>query len=405
MRVNRERGLLQPLSCLGAEGIRAGQPLAVAEQCQEAVALGVRPRIGGSLRDRRELRHRAEAPGRSTHRCGLRVGVDDSRNGFVVGLARLTEDVRGDHLALVLADVRQRPEPVDVADRPEILGRAQVRVDRNAVRVRLDTNRFQPEPADARSPPGGDEQLVASDLASVVEFEDIVLAVAPRCRRVCRQHELDAFTAENLAERLAERRRLPREHVIGHVDDRCLAAEPPHRLRQLNADRPAAQDEQSARDGLHRCRLAAGPDAVQFAEAGNGGDDRIGAVREDDVLGGMTHTVDLDHTWAGEPSGAPQQIDPVVCQPAFLTGVGVVRDHEVAPGERRLDIDLGLRGGVARCVDRLARTQQRLRRDARPVRTLSSTSSRSTTATRRPPSARAPAQCSPGEPPPITITS
>ena len=33
------------------------------------------------------------------------------------------------------------------------------------------------------------------------------------------------------------------------------------------------------------------------------------------------------------------------------------------------------------------------------------TSSRSTTATRRPPSASAPAQCSPGEPPPSTITS
>ena len=33
------------------------------------------------------------------------------------------------------------------------------------------------------------------------------------------------------------------------------------------------------------------------------------------------------------------------------------------------------------------------------------TSSRSTSATRRPPSANAPAQCSPGEPPPRTITS
>ena len=33
------------------------------------------------------------------------------------------------------------------------------------------------------------------------------------------------------------------------------------------------------------------------------------------------------------------------------------------------------------------------------------TSSRSTRATRRPPSASSPAQCSPGEPPPMTITS
>ena len=50
--------------------------------------------------------------------------------------------------------------------------------------------------------------------------------------------------------------------------------------------------------------------------------------------------------------------------------VGVVRDHEVAPGQRRLDVDLGAGGRLARPVDRLARAQQRLGRDARPVRAL-----------------------------------
>jgi hypothetical protein len=59
----------------------------------------------------------------------------------------------------------------------------------------------------------------------------------------------------------------------------------------------------------------------------------------------------------------------------------------------------------ARPVDCLARPQQRLRRDARPIRALPPTSSRSTSATRSPPSTRAPAQCSPGDPPPSTITS
>ena len=33
---------------------------------------------------------------------------------------------------------------------------------------------------------------------------------------------------------------------------------------------------------------------------------------------------------------------PLIGQPALLSGVGVVRDHEVTPGQRRLHIDLAL---------------------------------------------------------------
>src|SRR5262249_58967803 len=56
--------------------------------------------------------------------------------------------------------------------------------------------------------------------------------------------------------------------------------------------------------------------------------------------------------------------------PALLPGVGVVRDHEVAPREHGLQVDLGGRGRLARGLDGLARAQQRLRRDAGPVRAL-----------------------------------
>ena len=61
---------------------------------------------------------------------------------------------------------------------------------------------------------------------------------------------------------------------------------------------------------------------------------------------------------------------PLLGEPALLPGVGVVRDHEVAPGERRLDVDLGARRGLARLLDGLARPQQGLRRDAGPVGAL-----------------------------------
>ena len=61
---------------------------------------------------------------------------------------------------------------------------------------------------------------------------------------------------------------------------------------------------------------------------------------------------------------------PLSASQRSLARVGVVRDHEVAPGERRLDVDLRVRRRLVRRVHGLARTQQRLRRDARPVRAL-----------------------------------
>ena len=109
---------------------------------------------------------------------------------------------------------------------------------------------------------------------------------------------------------------------------------------------------------------------VELAQARDGRHDRIRAGRHDDVPGGVAHAVDLDHARPGQPAGAAQQVDALARQPALLAGVGVVRDHEVAPGQRRLDVDL--RGGrrLARALHRLAGAQQRLGRDARPVGAL-----------------------------------
>jgi hypothetical protein len=59
-----------------------------------------------------------------------------------------------------------------------------------------------------------------------------------------------------------------------------------------------------------------------------------------------------------------------VCQPAFLPCVGVIRDHEVTPGQRRSGIDLRSARRLARRVHRLSRPQQCLGRNARPVGAL-----------------------------------
>jgi hypothetical protein len=48
----------------------------------------------------------------ASHGLDGRVGVDDAGNGLVVGLSRLAQNIRGYHLALILADVSQRQGPV-----------------------------------------------------------------------------------------------------------------------------------------------------------------------------------------------------------------------------------------------------------------------------------------------------
>src|SRR3954468_19324539 len=220
VRADRQRGLLEPLTGLGPERVGTGQPLAVAEECQEAVALGVRARVGGGLRHLRQRHHGAEAAGPGAHRRCLWVRVGHAWHGLVVGLARLTQDVRGHHVALVLADVSQRPQAGDVADRPQAVRGAQVGVDRNTVGVGLDADGVQAEPPNPRATARGDEQPVTAQLTPVVELQDVVLAVVPRARRVRRQHELDALAAENLTESLTEPRRLPGQHALGHAHHR-----------------------------------------------------------------------------------------------------------------------------------------------------------------------------------------
>ncbi len=80
--------------------------------------------------------------------------------------------------------------------------------------------------------------------------------------------------------------------------------------------------------------------------------------------------VDVDHSGPGEFASAAQQVNALVRQPAFLTGVGVVRDHEVAPGKRLAHVHLRAGRGLARLMDSLAGAQQRLGRHACPVRAL-----------------------------------
>ena len=94
--------------------------------------------------------------------------------------------------------------------------------------------------------------------------------------------------------------------MLGALDERDLAAQAACRLRHLDPDRPAAEDEQASRDRLHARHLAVGPDAVELAEPRDRRDHRVGTAGDDDVIGRVAHAVDLDHARPGEPPAAAE---------------------------------------------------------------------------------------------------
>ena len=304
------------------------------------------------------------------HRRGLGVGVGDARHGVVVGLPGLAEDVRRDDVALVLADVGQRPGAGHVADRPQALTRAHVLVHRDPVGVNLDADRLEADPLHTGSPPRRDQEAVAAELGPVVELQDGVVAVAARRDGLDAHVDLDALAAQGLGERLAEGGRVVGEQVVGALHHRHLATQAPHDLAQLQAGRPAAQHDEAPRDLLHARRLPGAPHAGELAQAGDRRDERVGAARDDDVVGRVACAVDLDDARSGEAARAAHDGDPPVGQPALGAGVVPVGDHVVAPGERRGDVHLRRGLDVARALHRLAGAQERLGGDARPVGAL-----------------------------------
>src|ERR1700722_11550395 len=81
----------------------------------------------------------------------------------------------------------------------------------------------------------------------------------------------------------------------------------------------------------------------------------------------MSHAVHVDHACPGQPASAAQQVNAFVREPTLLARVGVVRDHEIAICECRIDVDRCIAGRLTRLLGRLAGPQQRLRRNARPI--------------------------------------
>ena len=255
-----------------------------------------------------------------------------------------------------------------VADGPQPLPDAQVRVDRHSVRPAVTPTVSRP--SGARGPGPWPRAAGRPAAPAVLQGQHVVLAVTPGGGRVDAQHQFDAVPAQFLAERLTQRRGLAGQHVLRALDQGDLTAQAAHGLGHLGAHRAAAQDQQAAGDRLHPGHLAVGPHAVQLAQARDRRYHRIRAGRQHHVAGGVAPSGHLDHAGAGQLAGAADQVDAVVRQPPLLPGVGVVRHHEVPVGQRGLDVHLGGGPRLERAVHGLARAQQGLGRDAGVVGAL-----------------------------------
>ena len=113
-----------------------------------------------------------------------------------------------------------------------------------------DADGLEADAVDAWAPAGRDQQAVATQLAAVAECQDEVLPFAPGGGRLDAEENLDAVAAQRIGECGAERRGLAAEQVLAAVHERHLAAEAMDGLSQLDADRSAAEHEQTPRDGL-----------------------------------------------------------------------------------------------------------------------------------------------------------
>ena len=171
----------------------------------------------------------------------------------------------------------------DGVDAP--VGGAQLGADLDALAVVGDVGLFEVEPGDVRRPPGRHQQMRAVDLGRPVRARDVHahagLAAFFHALDLGLLEDGDAFGAKpgdddrgQFGVVLAEGGK--------RLDDRDLRAQPAVRLRQFDADRPAADDDQMVRPPavFEDCLVGEELDRV---EAGNGRHHRRRSGRDDEA--------------------------------------------------------------------------------------------------------------------------
>lgn len=223
----------------------------------------------------------ADVRGRDVHASlarGLReadggdlwVGEDDAWDGGVVGRSRRAGDVRSGDASLVHADVGERHDAGDVADGPDAISGASVRVDSNALRVGLDADGLETDAFDAGLAAGGDEQLLAPRLMAVAQRDDALTGLEAHLLGTGVEAHIDALLAQDTEDQLADSRVLAVDQPVAALHERDRDAEARVQLAELDADRSATEDDDALRQLLERGRLAVGP-VASLLEPGIGG--------------------------------------------------------------------------------------------------------------------------------------
>ena len=315
------------------------------------------------------------------------------------GLRAAAEDVSGRHTPWYLPTWVNRPEAGDIADRPEPLPAASG-VDRDATRIGLDAHGLEPDALQARPRP------VATRSRSPRS------SPPSRTRDVSRHPagargggpEASARCRLSVGPRRARRPAPPAPGAQDAFADQGHRRPPAgDRLRHLDADRPAAEHQQGRGHSVMPGRLAVRPRPVELhggrARAGSPGPSRCDTMCS--AVYGRPSTSTPRPSEAAGPRSTSMPLSP-----AFrLPGVAVVRDHEVAPRQGRLDVDLrapgasrapgpphpGAAGSSRGCTPSTSAPTDQLALDnGDPQPALSQAPRRS---------------ARPGAPPPMTITS
>ena len=132
------------------------------------------------------------------------------------------------------------------------------------------------------------------------------------------------------------------------LDERHLGAEAPEELRELDADRTAAEDDEARRDLARPDRVAVRPvlDVLEAVERRHG---RPGARGDDEVVVLELSVADRDDSGARDARVPAHELGTLILEPPGVPGVVAPVGDLVAPPEHALDVDL--------TGDRLRRTR------------------------------------------------
>ena len=354
--------------------------LAVGDQLDRAAVevVDVTARRLGRVRGRD---HNLEAPLMSaglcqTHRSHLRIRESDARHSAVIRARVLTAQSPCDHLAVVVREMREPAEPGDVAGAVN----AVVRLERQGIHLQpsalgLREARLAPG-LEVRAPAGGYQQPVSLEDRSRLEAHHHSHAVRLHRHAWIADEKLDAVLLQMRPQRGARLGLFEAEKARSCLDHRDLRSQACVCLRQLDAHRTASQHDERAGQLVRDSRLPVRP-VLHLVQAGDLRDDGGAPVRDHHRLAGMQLlAAHLDRVKVQQLANAADQLGAGRLQRGCGFGVIEIPSHpQHSLGDlRKVDHPVhtrcGQRASAAGFRQGLARTQQRLRRHAAPVRAL-----------------------------------